>query len=132
MSDELSSSPAEVRPATDDEPNVLLNAAIGAVVTVMTAPLLPLAAIVGGTVAGYLQNGDLVTGAKVGALSGTLASVPAFLFAWFLVGFLLLGADPLFAFSAVFALVLFVVVAGYLVGAGALGGALGAYVRTEL
>ena len=132
MSDELASSSAAVSPPPSDEPDFLLNAAIGAVVVVITAPLLPLAAIVGGAVAGYLQNGDLVTSTKVGALAGTFASIPAFLFAWFVVGFFLLGPSSLFAFSAPFALVLFVLVVGYLVGAGALGGALGAYVRTEL
>lgn len=132
MNDELASSSAGVRQTPPDESNTLLNAAIGAVVTVITAPLLPLAAIVGGAVAGYLQRGDLKMGAKVGALSGTFASVPAFLFAWFVVGFFLLGPSSLFAFSAMFAAVLFVLVVGYLVGAGALGGALGAYVREEL
>ncbi|WP_435177441.1 DUF5518 domain-containing protein [Halorussus sp. AFM4] len=115
-----------------DEPNTLLNAVVGAVVTVVTAPALPFAAIVGGAVAGYLQRGRLGEGATVGALAGAMAAIPAALFAWVVVGFFFLGADPFFALSSVFAAVLFVVVAVYLVGAGALGGALGAYLRREL
>jgi hypothetical protein len=115
-----------------DEPNTLLNAVVGAVVTVITAPMLPFAAIFGGGVAGYLQRSSLENGAKVGAISGALAAVPAFLIVWLVVGFLLLGFDPFFGFAGLFALVVFVAVLGYLVVAGALGGALGAYLRREL
>ncbi len=116
----------------DDDPNTLMNAIVGAVVTVVTAPALPFAAIAGGGVAGYLQGTDLGEGAKVGAISGAIATVPAFFFAWFVAAFLLLGADPVLALTSVFAVLLFVFVAGYLVGAGALGGALGAYLHREL
>ncbi|WP_162224248.1 DUF5518 domain-containing protein [Halorussus salinus] len=124
--------PATGRRPPDDDPNTLMNAIVGAVVTVVTAPALPFAAIAGGGVAGYLQGTDLGDGAKVGAISGALAAVPAFFFAWFVAAFLLLGADPVLAVTSVFAVLLFVVVAGYLVGAGALGGALGAYLHREL
>ncbi|WP_210424037.1 DUF5518 domain-containing protein [Halorussus ruber] len=115
-----------------DDPNTLMNALVGAVATVLTAPLLPLAAIFGGALAGYLEQGDLAEGAKVGAISGAIAAIPAFLLAWLVVGFVLLGADPFFALTTVFAVLLFVFVVGYLVGAGALGGAVGAYLRQEL
>ncbi|UPW01752.1 DUF5518 domain-containing protein [Halorussus gelatinilyticus] len=116
----------------DDDPNTLLNAVVGAVVTVVTAPALPFAAIAGGGVAGYLQGTDLREGATVGAVSGAIATIPAFLFAWVVAGFLLIGMDPFLALSSLFAVFLFVLVAGYLVGAGAVGGALGAYLRREL
>jgi hypothetical protein len=136
MSRDRTATRTESRPPfTDehrDEPNTLLNAVVGAVVTVITAPMLPFAAIFGGGVAGYLQRSSLENGAKVGAISGALAAVPAFLIVWLVVGFLLLGGDPFLAFTSVFALVVFVVVVGYLVVAGAVGGALGAYVRREL
>lgn len=121
---------ADERPS--DEPSTLLNALIGAVVTVVTAPLLPFAAIFGGGVSGYLQRSSVENGAKVGALAGAMAALPAFLLVWLVVGFLLLGADPFFALTSLFALVVFVAVVGYLVVAGALGGALGAYLRREL
>lgn len=129
MVDEPTAVPTRDRPA---EPNTLLNVLVGAVVTVVTAPLLPFAAIVGGGVAGYLQRGDVREGAIVGALSGAVAAIPAFLVVWFVVGVLLLGLDSLLALATVLAVVVLVVVVGYLVGAGALGGALGAYLRREL
>ena len=123
-------------PTTDgprrEDPNTLLNALVGAAATVLTAPLLPFAAIFGGGVAGYLQRSDLGEGAKVGALSGLLAAIPAFFVVWLVVGFFLLGGDPFLALTSFFAVALFLFVVGYLVGAGALGGALGAYLRQEL
>ncbi|MFB6136049.1 MAG: DUF5518 domain-containing protein [Halobacteriaceae archaeon] len=122
-------------PSTDarsSRPNTLLNALVGAVVTVVTAPLLPVAAVFGGAVAGYLQRGDLAAGVTVGALSGLFAAVPAFLLTWLVVGVVFLGVDTLFAFTSLFAFVVFFAVAAYLVVAGALGGAVGAYLRREL
>jgi len=123
-------------PAADAErrgdSNTLLNALIGAAVAVVTAPLLPFAAVFGGAVAGYLQRSDLAEGATVGALSGAIAAVPVFVLAWLVVGFLFLGFDPVFALSTVFAGAIFLAVVAYLVGAGALGGAAGAYLRREL
>ena len=119
-------------PDPDGGSSTPLNALVGAAVTVVTAPLLPFAAVVGGAVAGYLERGNLVEGAKVGALSGIVAAVPAAFLAWLVVGVLLLGADPVFAFTSVFAAVLASFVVTYLVGAGAFGGALGAYLRREL
>lgn len=113
----------------DPEPNTLMNALIGAVVTVVTAPALPFAAIVGGAVAGYLQQRD---GLKVGALSGAIAAVPAFFIAWLIAGVLLIGADPVAALTSVFAIAVFAAVLAYLVLAGALGGLIGVYVREEL
>jgi len=127
----------EHRPPTEDaerrdDPSTLLNALIGAAVAVVTAPLLPFAAVFGGAVAGYLQRGDLGAGAKVGALSGAVAAVPVFLLAWLIVSFLFLGVDPLFALSTLFAGAILLATVASLVGAGALGGAAGAYLRREL
>ncbi|WP_276299582.1 DUF5518 domain-containing protein [Halorussus lipolyticus] len=136
MSRDRTTTTTERPPATeeypDDDPNTLMNALVGAVATVLTAPLLPLAAIFGGGVAGYLQRGDLAEGAKVGAISGAIAAIPASLLAWVVVGLVLLGGDPFFALTSIFAVFIFVFLVGYLVGAGALGGALGAYLRREL
>lgn len=131
MSTDPSTAQVESRPA-DSSPSFLLNALIGAVVTIVTAPLLPLAAIVGGGVAGYLQRGDLGTGAKVGAVSGLIAAVPAVFFAWLVASLFLLGGDLLFGLTSIVIVVGFLVLLGYLVGAGALGGALGAYLRAEM
>lgn len=128
MVEEVADAPVQVQ--SDDESSTLVNAVIGAVVTLLTSPLLPFAAIVGGGVAGYLQRGAVKEGATVGAISGALASIPVGIVVWFLVGVVLLGAAP--APISIFAVGLFAAVFGYLVGAGALGGALGAYLRREL
>jgi predicted lipid-binding transport protein (Tim44 family) len=122
---------ADERPPRD-EPNTLMNAVVGAAATVLTAPLLPFAAIFGGALAGYLQRSDLAGGAKVGALSGAIAALPVFLLVWLVVGFFLLGHGPFFGVPSLFGLVAFFAVVGYFVGAGALGGAIGAYLRQEL
>ena len=120
------------RQVPESEPNTLVNVVVGAAATVVTTPLLPVAAVFGGGVAGYLQHRDLAAGAKVGALSGAVASIPAFFLAWLVVGVFLLGGVGAAALGGVFALVAFLAVAGYLVVAGALGGAAGAYLRQEL
>lgn len=118
-------------PRSADEPNTVVNVLVGAVVTIVGAPLLPFAAIVGGGVAGYLQRGTTSTGAKVGALSGLVAAIPAAIVGYLVLWVLLLGADPALAFTRLFAIVAFLVLLAYLVGAGALGGALGTYLREE-
>jgi hypothetical protein len=114
------------------ESNTLLNALLGAVVTIVTAPLLPLAALFGGGVAGYLERGTVGEGAAVGALSGAIAAIPAFLVVWIVVAVLALGGLELFGFASIVGGLVFVGVLGYLVVAGAVGGALGAYLRMEL
>ncbi|WP_135807172.1 DUF5518 domain-containing protein [Halorussus marinus] len=118
-------------PAPADEPSTRRNVLIGAGVALVTAPLLPLAPLCGGGVAGYLERSDLAGGARVGALSGGVAAVQVFLIAWFVVSFLFVGFAPFFAISTVFAVAIAGVVAAYLVVAGALGGAAGAYLRRE-
>ncbi|WP_135827360.1 DUF5518 domain-containing protein [Halorussus halobius] len=132
MEEERTVTRSRDRQIPDEQPNTLLNVVAGAAATVVTVPLLPFSAVFGGGVAGYLQQRDLATGAKVGALSGAVASIPAFFLVWLVVGVFLLGGDPFFALSSLFALTLFFLVAGYLVVAGALGGAIGAYLRAEL
>jgi len=127
MSEDL---PRDVRPDGDD-PNTPANALVGAVVTLVAAPLLPFAAVAGGGVAGYLQRGDVETGATAGALSGVVAAVPAFLAVWFVGAWLLLGVVHPFGVASLLAVVAFVAVVGYFVVAGAIGGALGAYVRAN-
>lgn len=128
MTEQVSSAPTQVQ--SSDSPNALMNAGIGALITLLTAPILPFAAIVGGGVSGYLQRRDLREGATVGGLAGGLASIPIAILIWFIVGVGLLGYAP--PPLSVFALAVFLVTVAYLVGAGALGGAIGAYLRREL
>lgn len=127
MSEDL---PTDARRGEDD-PSTPTSALVGAVVTLVAAPLLPFAAVAGGGVAGYLQRGDLEMGATAGALAGLVAAVPAFLGVWFVGAWLLLGVIHPFGFASVLAVVAFVVVVAHFVVAGALGGAIGAYVRAN-
>jgi hypothetical protein len=113
------------------ESDTLLNAAVGAVVALVTS-FLPFSTVLGGAVAGYLKRGDRRAGAAVGALSGLLYMVPLALFGVLL---LLVLSVPAVAERAGFALLFLVPVVGFLlvytVGLGALGGVIGVYVRDE-
>lgn len=117
------------------EGDTLLNAVIGAVVTVLTS-FVPVSPVIGGAVAGYLQRRD---GLSVGALSGVLAAIPlvalfGLLLTFFgvFLGFgaptelLAFGALGLFGLLLVFAVL--VLISALL---GALGGLLGVYIYEE-
>lgn len=113
------------------EGDTLLNAVVGAVVTVLTS-FLPLSPVLGGAVAGYLQRRD---GFAVGALSGLLAAIPLVLLMGLFLGvvtaFLGFGA-PRGLFGVGFLGVLFLgLLVVYSVLFGAAGGYLGTYVYEE-
>jgi hypothetical protein len=112
------------------------NALVGAVVTGLVAWVVPLAPIVGGTVAGYLEGGDRTDGILVGIYSGLISLVVA----------TAMGAAAVYAIASVLELLeipalgaalgfLFVVFAVgwalYLVVLSAFGGWVGNYVRYE-
>lgn len=118
------------------EGDTFLNAVIGGVVTVVLS-FTGFSPLIGGAVAGYLQEETRKSGATAGALSGALAFIPflfvLFLFfAFFLAGPLtnggvgLPGSVELILLFVIFPLALF-----WNVGLGAVGGYLGAYVREE-
>lgn len=116
--------------------HTLMNALVGAAVTVVFA-FLPFSSVLGGAVSGYLEGGDLRDGARVGALSGLLATVPLALLGLLIAGFLLVvppSASPtsLVALALAALVAVGVVVGIYLVGAGALGGLLSVYVADHL
>lgn len=128
-------------PLRPDSPSMgrgdtLLNAAIGAVVTIVTS-FLGVSPILGGGVAGYLQRESRERGAMVGALSGALASIPlaAVLMLIFVLGIAVPFADPGLALGGlgiiVFGFVVLLIVAAWNVALGAAGGYLGTYVREE-
>jgi len=112
------------------ESDTLVNALVGAVVSVVLA-VLPFSPVLGGAVAGYLQRGDTNGGARVGGISGALAAIPLFLLAALVVAvasFVTIAPagvprSGLIA-AAIFAVAV-LVVALYTVGLGALGGVLG-------
>ena len=113
------------------ESDTLLNAGIGALVTIVTS-FLPFSPILGGAVAGYLQAGDRREGAKVGGLSGALSLLPM-LFFGFIVLVFLTGVGPTEG-AVAFTFLFFVVgtlVFAYTIGLGALGWYIGVYVLEE-
>ena len=115
--------------------DTLLNAVIGAVVTVLTT-FIPFSPVLGGAVAAYLQQSDQSAAVKVGAISGLLASIPFVLIVVFLgsiVPFLPAFGTPgavagLFGVFLIFAIL---IGALYTIGLSALGGYLGWYLRAE-
>lgn len=116
---------------TDRGSSPLLNALLGAVVTVITTPFIPFAPILGGAISGYLDAENPGSGAKIGAISGAVALVPLLVIVPLLLFVLFL--DPVFAIGillVVFFVLLFLV--AYTVGLGALGGVLGVYIRREV
>lgn len=118
--------------------DTLLNAAIGAVVTVVLS-FTGFSPLIGGGVAGYLQQESRKQGATVGAISGALAFVPfvllVFLAFWFVVlagqfaigGFGIPGGIELL----VLFLILFPLLILWNIGLGAVGGYLGTILREE-
>jgi hypothetical protein len=116
------------------EGDTLLNALIGAVVSVVLA-FLPFSTVLGGGVAGYLQKGSRDEGLRVGAISGLIAMIPIFLFislfgGVFFFGMLGIGPRGLLGIGFVFVIgLLFLVL--YTVALAAVGGYLGAYIATE-
>jgi hypothetical protein len=116
----------------------LLNAGIGAVVTLVFS-FAGFSPILGGAVAGYLQQESRTSGAKVGALSGVLSFIPFLLFGFLFFGIFLNGpmmggemgipASPEFFILLSF---LFPVFLLWNIGLGALGGYLGVVLREDL
>ncbi len=114
--------------------DTLLNALIGAVVSVILA-FLPFSTVLGGGVAGYLQKGSRNEGLRVGAISGAIALIPIFLIGsvfggFFFLSMLGLGPRGLLGFGFLFLVVLVILVV-YTVALAAVGGYLGAYIANE-
>ena len=113
--------------------DTLLNAGIGAVVTVLLS-FIGFSGVLGGGVAGYLQSGTRREGAKVGAISGALATVPLFLAVVAFYALVLAGVGggiPVGPEILVVALVLVPLLLLWNVALGAAGGYLGTYVDEE-
>ncbi|MFB6118317.1 DUF5518 domain-containing protein [Halosegnis sp.] len=125
--------------------DTLWNAVIGAAVGLLLS-FLPFAIVIGGAVAGYLQGvpRDYRAGARVGGLAGLLAFLVVLVVGGLVLAVLgipILGMPMMrdgmmgggMAGLVSLAGVLFLLLGGsYLVGGGALGGAIGAYVDGEL
>ena len=100
--------------------NVLVNATIGGVVSLLTV-FVPLSPILGGALSGYLEGEN---GLRVGALSGFIASLPLTALGFYLTNVVLgYGSEgPFPGGVAAFVSVLFFASTLYSVGFGALGG----------
>lgn len=114
--------------------DTLFNAVVGAAVTVVLS-FIGFSPLVGGGVAGYLQRETRTSGAKVGALSGAIAVIPALLFVFLFFGIFLVGIAGGGLPGGPELIVLLVVVFPFLVlwnvGLGAVGGYLGVYAYEE-
>ena len=112
----------------ESKPSTLLNALIGAVATVALSFTL-VSPILGGAIAGYLER---ERGARVGAISGIIASIPVVLLGLLAVGTIpMIGASPR-AIGLLVVPILLLLVPLYLIGSSALGGYLGVYLRDEV
>jgi hypothetical protein len=138
MTETVAHSAAPVR-----EPNTLVNALIGGVVSVVLG-FVPFSPVLGGAVAGYLQSDDPAQGLRVGAYAGLVAAVPLAFVLFLLASVLSFGvvavdstgsvagtaASGGFAVSALGVLgVVFLLTAVYTVGLSVLGGYLGSYLK---
>jgi len=117
--------------------DTFLNAGIGTAVTVLLS-FTGFSPLLGGGVAGYLQQDGRTSGAKVGAISGLLASVLFLLFSVLFFGLFLVGLSPVGMFGVpggpelLILLMIFVpFVLVWNIGLGALGGYVGAYIHED-
>lgn len=120
--------------------DTLLNALAGAAVAIVLS-FTGFSALLGGAVAGYLQDQGRGDGARVGGISGAIAAVPfvllvAFVFGAFGLSGMMMGrAGGPGAVGAGFGVLGFglflLLVLAWNVGLGALGGYLGVYVGQE-
>lgn len=130
-SDATSTTPVEAT-ANNDGSTTILNAIIGAVTGIVLS-FIPFSTVLGGAVAGYLQGGEPSDGVRVGAIAGVIMLVPFVLIGTLVLMFVLgfgVGGPPL-AFG-MFAIILLIFGALYIVGLSALGGFLGIYAKREL
>lgn len=124
-------SPSDQTVDREEPSTTVLIAFLGGCVGILLS-FLPFSTVVGGAVAGYLDGGGYIAGAKVGGLAGGVAFVPfafglGFVFVWLpAITGLHLGDEP-----ALWVRVLVTVglAAVYTVGFGSSGGLIGAYVK---
>lgn len=123
-----------------EEGATLINAVVGAVVSVLGSIVIPIAPLLGGAVAGYLQGGTRSDGVRVGFISGLIAVVPGALLGILIFGILgsiVLGMGPgadgigFGLFSVWLFLVFLIGIALVVVGLSTLGGWVGNYIKYD-
>lgn len=111
--------------------NTLLNAIIGAVATVVLS-FTGVSPALGGAVAGYLEGGETADGAKVGGLSGLLASLPVFGLILLFFALIPIAPEPgVILGGGLLILLIISVVVAYTVVLSAVGGVIGVYLKNE-
>lgn len=123
-----------------EEGATLVNAVVGAVVSVLGSMVIPIAPLLGGAVAGYLQGGSRSDGVRVGFVSGLIAIVPGALLGLLVFGIFgsfILGMSPgmdgvgFGLFSVGFVFVFLLGIAVFIVGLSTLGGWVGNYIKYD-
>lgn len=109
--------------------STVLNGLLGGIAGIFLS-FVPLAPILGGAIAGYLEGGRPSDGLKPGAIAGLVMTLPVSAILFFVLFMLGVTGAP-----AAFGVLGFVVVlfgALYTLGLGILGGYLGVYAKNEL
>lgn len=131
-SDPPSSTTVDPSAADKSGSSTAINALIGAAAGVILS-FVPFSTLLGGTIAGYLEDGDARDGLRVGAIAGVIMLIPmvfmGMFFMMFFVGFGTGGAPLAFGMMAIFMLMFGAL---YTVGLSAVGGYLGIYLKDEL
>lgn len=116
---------------TESAPNTVLNALIGAVVSVLLG-FIPFSPVLGGGVAGYLEGEESRDGAKVGLIAGIFAAIPLVLLV--IIGVAVVAFAPqgsAFGFAVLIGIIV-VGVSFYTVVLSTVGGVLGVYIKNEI
>lgn len=121
--------------ATMTEQNGWIHATIGAVITVVFS-FTGFSPLLGGGVAGYLHGGSHKRGARIGAIAGAIALLPAFLMlALIATAFMAFAATDVVFHGGIELLIIFGIMFPFMilwvVGLSAVGGYLGAYLKSE-
>ncbi|WP_435074675.1 DUF5518 domain-containing protein [Halorubrum sp. HHNYT27] len=112
--------------------NTYLNALIGAVTTLLLS-FTGISPVLGGAVAGYLEGGETSDGLRVGAISGAMASLPAFGILLLVLFLVPVAPEPGAVIGGgLVALLIIALVFAYTMALSAIGGVIGAYVNREL
>ncbi len=130
----MGANPTAIQPFSMVDQTELRNAVLGAVVTIALS-FTGFSPLFGGGTAGYLQQEPPKRGARIGAISGGLATLPIVLI--LVLGFVLyLGRASMFGLPggvelAIILFVMFPLLFAWIIGLSAIGGYLGAYLAQE-
>ncbi|QLG28119.1 DUF5518 domain-containing protein [Halorarum halophilum] len=128
MVPDTSTSPTVDTSTADDNRSAAINGFLGGIVGALLM-LVPLSTLLGGAIAGYLEEGRPEDGLKVGAIAGLLMLVPFVLVLSLSLYFL--GFGGVSAVFGLMGLVGLLFSALYTVGLSVLGGYLGVYLKNE-